>query len=501
MLTRGCSNVAVNRSFVPPAWSGGVQRGRWPSLVAALLALAFLTVPPARAQKPDPFATAAKRPASASSFWDGGTVPCATQPQVPDPLALADAVDLALCHNPQTRQSWASAKVQAAQLGVARSFYLPDINAQVSASRNEVRNVPGAGGSTTLDVSIGLNYLLFDFGGRQANVELARQSLLAANWTHNATLQSVMLDAVQGYFQLYATQEAVQATVAAEKASLASLDAARARQKAGTATRADVLQAQTAYSQAQLNRTQAQGDAAVAKGVLANALGLSAELPVRIAQPPDLRMQKMGDEAIEALIETAKARRPDLAAAQAQVRAGESNIRVQQSAGKPSISAFASLGATNSSPGTDPRSGAVGLQLNIPLFTGYRQTYQVLAAREQLEADIAARDRLANDVTLDVWRSYQNLRTERQSLDTANDLVASAQENYNVALGRYKAGVGTVTDLLNAQSALVSAELQRIQARFRWNLSKATLARAIGVLDPALINGGASAAAAQTSTK
>src|SRR5581483_10441331 len=184
---------------------------------------------------------------------------------------------------------------------------------------------------------ISINYLLFDFGGRDANVELARQSLLAANWSHNNTLQLVMLGAVQGYYQLYATQEAVQATLAAEKAALTSLEAARARQKAGTATRADVLQTQTAYSQAQLNRTQAEGDAAVAKGVLANAMGLSAERPLRIAQPPDLQMQKTAEQAVESLIETARSRRPDLAAAEAQVRAGQSNIRVQEAAAKPSL--------------------------------------------------------------------------------------------------------------------------------------------------------------------
>jgi outer membrane protein TolC len=140
-----------------------------------------------------------------------------------------------------------------------------------------------------------------------------------------------------------------------------------------------------------------------------------------------------------------------------------------------------------SSPGSDPRSGAVGLQLNIPLFTGYRNTYRVYQARQQAEAQAATRDRLASDISLDVWSAYQDLRTQRQALDTAGDLLASAQENYNVALARYKAGVGTITDLLNAQSALVGAELQRIRARYQWNLAKATLAKAIGVLQPDLI--------------
>jgi TolC family type I secretion outer membrane protein len=439
------------------------------------------------AQDRDPWQTAPLRPATPSTFWEGASVPCAPQPVVPDPLQLADAIDLALCHNPQTRQSWADAKVQAAQLGIARADYLPNLDAALRAQRTEVRNTPAEGGVSDYDASLSFNYLLFDFGGRSAGVALARESLLAANWSHNNTLQTVTLNAVQGYYQLYATQEAVQSALATEKAGAASLEAARARLKAGNATRADVLQAQTAFSQAQFDRTQAEGDAAAASGILANALGLSASQPLRIAPPPDLEAQQVAERAVDDLIETAKRMRPDLTAAQAQVRAAQSNITVQRSAALPSVSAFGSLGATQSSPGSDPRSGVIGLQVNIPLFTGYRNSYRVLQAREQLESQAASRDRLSRDVELDVWRAYQDLRTQRQSLDTSEDLLASADESYKVALARYRAGVGTITDLLNAQSALADAQVQRIRARYQWNLAKANLAKAIGVLQPDLL--------------
>jgi TolC family type I secretion outer membrane protein len=438
-------------------------------------------------QNRDPFDVQRMRPATPSSFWEGARATCAAPMQVPDPLRLADAVDIALCNNPQTRESWANAKVQAAQVGIARGNYLPSVDGAVVLQRIETRNTSSSGGETDLNGALTFNYLLFDFGGRDATLEQARQSLLAADWSHNAALQNVLLNAVQAYYQLYATQEAVASVLAAEKASLNSLDATRARQRAGTATRADVLQAQTAYAQSQLNRTQAQGDAATARGVLANTLGLSAEQPLGIAPPPDLEARQVAERAVSQLIETARARRPDLAAAQAQVRAAQSNIKVQESAGKPTVSLFAGLGATASAPGLDPGTGSIGLQVRIPLFTGYQSTYQILQAREQLEVQTASRDRLATDVSLDVWRAYQDLQTQGQSLTTTEELVASAQESYNAALARYKAGVGTIIDLLNAQSALASAQLQRIQARYRWNVAKVTLARAIGVLDPALL--------------
>ena len=453
----------------------------------ALAAAVLLAGSALAADREDPFGTAALRPAAPSQFWNGPAAACTGSDRIPDPLSLADAIDIALCNNPQTRLSWASAKIAAAQVGVARSAFLPDLNAAATLQRSEIRNVSPSGGQTELNGTLSINYLLFDFGGRDANLELARQSLLASDWTHNATLQTVLLNAVQAYYQLYASQEAVQSAISSEKASLASLEATRARLRAGNATRADVLQAQTAYSQAQLNRTRFEGTAALARGVLANALGLPADRDLRIAQPPDLEARKVAERAVDELMTQAKASRPDLAAAEAQVRAAQSNIKVQESIGKPSVSLFGTGGATQVNPGPSPVTGAVGLQVNIPLFTGYQNTYQILQARNQLELQVASRDKLATDVSLDVWRSYQDLRTQGQSLTTAGELLASAQESYDVALARYKAGVGTIIDLLNAQSALASAQLQVIQARYQWNLAKATLAKAIGVLEPGLV--------------
>jgi outer membrane protein len=90
-------------------------------------------------------------------------------------------------------------------------------------------------------------------------------------------------------------------------------------------------------------------------------------------------------------------------------------------------------------------------------------------------------------VALDVWKAYQSLTTATQSLKTTVDLVASAEQAERVALGRYKAGVGTVLDLLTAQSALASARLQRIQAALDWFVYRATLAQAVGTLDYTLL--------------
>lgn len=459
-----------------------------PSFTVAVGIVLLAATLPAWA-KDDPFDTDKLRPPAPSQFWNEPAVPpCAAPGVVPDPLTLLDAIELALCNNPRTRESWSAAKASAAQVGVARGAYLPSVTVNGALQTTDQRNTTLSGRRDQATGSIALNYLLFDFGGRDAALEQARQSLFAADWSHNFTLQTVLQDAASAYFQLFANEEAVVAARTAEESAQKSLDAARARQKAGAATRADVLQSQTALSQSQLTRVQAEGGAASARGVLANRIGSPSDRPVRIVAPADLPARRLADAQLEQLVQTAVERRPDLKSAEANVRAAESNIRVQEAAGKPTISAFGTGNAINNNPGLDSRSGTIGVQISIPLFTGFQSTYRIRTAREQLEQQQATRDRLRNDVTLDVWQAFQDLRTQNQSLTTAGDLVTSAQESYDVALGRYKAGVGTVTDLLNAQSALANANLQRIQARFSWNLAKITLAKAIGGLDSGLIN-------------
>jgi outer membrane protein TolC len=83
-------------------------------------------------------------------------------------------------------------------------------------------------------------------------------------------------------------------------------------------------------------------------------------------------------------------------------------------------------------------------------------------------------------VVLQVWTSYYALETATQLVRTSSDLLASAEQSERVALGRYREGVGTILDLLAAQSALASARSQDIQARAGWFIALAQLARDTG---------------------
>lgn len=414
-----------------------------------------------------------------------GALPCANE-MPSTPLQAVDAVDLALCNNPQTRELWASARAQAALVGVARSAWLPDLDGRLSTSRTFAES----GDFNQRSAALSLSWLLYDFGLRSANVESAVQLLNAAAATQDAGVQSLFLAALENYYAAQARRAVVVSTLEAERSARASFNAAEVRYQVGAGTPADRLQAQTALSQATLNRIRAEGEARTALGTLANALGFAAQTAIVLADLPALPEQTAFAADVARLIADAQARRPDLQAAEAQVKAAEAGIEAARAQGRPSLS-LAAGPSWQSVRGIESTGGNLGLTLNVPLFSGFETTYRVRSATAQAEVRAAQRDRLKNQVALDVWRAWQNLSTATQSLATTADLVASAEQSERVALGRYKAGVGNVLDLLTAQSALASARMQRIQAEFDWNIYRATLAQAMGALDYTLLQGAA----------
>ncbi|ADL55770.1 TolC family protein [Gallionella capsiferriformans] len=409
--------------------------------------------------------------------------PC-TETQNDRTFDLIDIVNTALCNNPQTREVWANSRAQAAQVGVISGGYLPGVSVSVS----ENQSTPGNKLS-----SLGLNfsYLLYDFGARAANLENARQLLISVSATQNNTVQTLFLAAVQAYYQTRSTLAAFDASVVSEQAAQESLKVAAARYQSGSTTPADKLTAQTAYSQATLNRITAHGAMKIAQGSLANILGIDANLGVKLASgstPVDNGQDKFDaiEQSIVTLIETARLNRPDLLAAQAAVKAAQAAADAARAAGMPTLSMTAAANQNNNA-GVNTHGSSLGLAVSVPLFSGFTPTYRIRAADAQVESKKAQMDRIRLQIALDVWNAYQNLATASQNRRSTSDLLSSAEQSERVASGRYRAGAGTMLDLLNAQTILASARQQRIQADLNWNISRATLAQAMGSLDAQLL--------------
>lgn len=404
-------------------------------------------------------------------------------------VSLEQVIDIALRNNPATRTAWFQARAAAANLGAKRAEYFPTLELDGNVTRQKQTAVGGRFIflQTTYGPSANLSWLLFDLGGRAADVAEARNALFAADWTHDAVIQNLVLQVETAY---YAYQNARALSAAAEaslKQARESLAAADDRHRAGVATIADVLQARTAVSQAELALESAQGSIQTLRGALATAVGVSPNIPVDVAElPQNVNFEETG-EAVDLLIERAQSQRPDLAAARFQVLKAQSHVRSVRAEGLPMLSAAGSVSRVyfyNSSgtPFADNYSGAI--LFRFPIFTGGKNAYEELEARELARAAAGQAESLNDQVVLQVWTSYYNLRTAAQRVKTARDLLASATQSQEVASGRYRAGVGSILDLLTAQSAYANALAQEAQSRSDWFVALAQLAHDTGSLGP-----------------
>jgi TolC family type I secretion outer membrane protein len=471
----------------------GMQTNPRPTLkcawlfVTGALAGAGVVLPAAAGQPFDPFLTEAALQARTPGLTDPLARQC-VQPTAA--LTFAAAVDLALCRNPSTRSAWAAAHEQAAALGVAESAWLPQVSANGAASRAfgdhvDVNGTPVSADQNTLDAALNLSWTLFDFGARSGRVQSARHLLDAAAANASSVAQQTVLSVVQTYYGVVAADASLTAAKTTETVNTHSLAIARALREGGAGTLADVLQAETAFDQAVLARVQAEAAAQSARGTLAVTLGLDADQPLALdAEPVPAQIPALSAR-ISDLMAEAMRQRPDLAAARAQRDAAQANITVARAAGLPSISVGAGRNFVDQSGVPHENYNQIGVNVTVPIFTGFDVSYNVRQARAALEASDANVEQARLGVSLGVWNAYYALDSANQQLSATDALIKTAEDNGQVALGRYQSGVGTIVDVLTAQSAAALARQVRINAELGWRTARAQLAIALGRLSGA----------------
>jgi len=175
---------------------------------------------------------------------------------------------------------------------------------------------------------------------------------------------------------------------------------------------------------------------------------------------------------------------PELAASRAQAAAASSQIRVARSGYLPAL-ALGATGANNGSnnSGFAGRTYSVNLGVQMPVFTGFSNQYDVASAAEQYQAALARAETTKQQIIQQVFTAYYTLKTSTNRVRTAADLLASAIQSESVARGRYREGVGSIVDLLVAQNALANARAQSVDARWQWRTALAQLAHDVGVLN------------------
>lgn len=448
----------------------------------------------------DPFGTERQVAPAPNLKWEPNvTLPEVRAPQrgrVPGgvaPLSLPELTEIALQNNPRTRQAWFAARAAAANVGIENADDLPTITGGYGVNRTQ--QVSSTSGTITpwqtrFGPSISLSYMLYDFGYGESQTEAAEYRSLAASLSHNRVLQDVVFQVEQAYYLVIGIEALVRVNELSLKNLQTALDAAQRRRESGLATVADVYRAETQVAQAQLNLTRSRGDLEKARGQLAIAVGLpvNGSLNVQsLSGPP-----QVGDitTSLNILLDRAKANRPDLVAAEAQALAARASAKAASRAYWPQIEISAGGGHISFNDNRPAVSNyAVGLNVKIPIFTGFRSTYQVRAAEAQAAQAEAARDILYQQTELDVWQSYYDLQTARGAISSTDSQVKSAEQTSQATLARYQAGFGSILDLITAQLDESNARVQQIQSYLNWFTALARLNFSIGASDILMAQG------------
>jgi outer membrane protein len=412
---------------------------------------------------------------------------------------LVTAATYALCLSPKTREAWIDVQVKAAQLGVAAAAFGPTVSATLrfsaDKSTSEVPSEAALSSAQTTsfrDYTLSLTWKLLDAGARDAQGRVAQQGLAAAQAAQDVALQAVLSATVKDYYSAVAAVSAVAAATSTEDDAIRSLQAAKARVSGGVASVIDQMQAQTDYAQAVYNRARAAGDARVARGVLAVDMGLNPNLPLTLPQlSSDVEADAGLAASIDQLLDEVKNFHPKTVEARAQLQAAIAHVDDVRAQGRPTLSLNAH--ATNSTQPVIPAVGLpplpasgrdrfVGLQLDVPIFEGFARTYELRAAQATVHSQEANLRDIEQQVMLDVWTLRATLDADAENLRNTATLLDSATQTYTAAQQRYQKGVGSIIELLSAQSALSNARQRRLQALVDWRIVRLQLAASLGKL-------------------
>jgi outer membrane protein len=425
---------------------------------------------------------------------DPDILKCPTRKDFSLPLVLGEAVDLALCNNPQIKEAWAKIKIQAGVVGEARAAYLPTLNGSVSYYNDKI-NYPGSeiSGSTVNSSTVygALTWRILDFGGRGANRQATNNLLTAALLNHDYIIQKTISSLIQAYFDALTTKAAWKAKTQNEEIAQGTLEVAKRREAKGTIARSDTLQAATALAKASLEKNRAKGAYHKAIAVLVYSIGVPSQTQVLL---PDDLGKMTGQEVTDlgALMADVQKNHPAIRASRAQLAAAQHQVRVAQSDALPSLD-FSVNYYQNGRPGqsltpSKSEETMAGVTLNIPIFDGFARIYKIREAKAQVEQKQAELQDMEYQTLMDLVKTHADANSALQNLQAADALLKAAIDSLAVSQRKYEKGAADILEMLNTQSALADAQMEHIRCQAEWNSARLRLLASAGKLGRAAVD-------------
>jgi outer membrane protein TolC len=424
-----------------------------------------------------------------------GSVPTGPATATTLDLSLQDALERALKYNLGGIES--SQNIRATRAARLRSLnaLLPNLTSQVTGSLEQI-NLKALGFSFTFpgipfpsvigpfgvaDARAYLTQTVFNWSAIQ-NWKSASETETASQYTYKRDRDLVVLTAGSAYLLIISdisTIDSVQARIDTAQ-TLYQNDLDQNRQ--GVVASIDVLRARVELQTEQQRLISAQNQLSIDKLTLARIIGLPSGQEFRLTD--SVPYAPLPGVDLDDSLKQARQNRPDYISAEAQVRAAELARRAAGAENYPYLSTDGNYGAIGSPNfGTSHGTFAVTLGLNIPIFQGSRVRADKLQADSALEQRKAELADLGGRIDDDVRTAFFNLQSSSELVTVSRSNIDLATQTLTQARDRFRAGVADNLEVVQAQESVASANQSYIGSLYSFNLSKLSLALAIGVAE------------------
>jgi outer membrane protein len=405
-------------------------------------------------------------------------------------LGLEEAVNIALENAPKIVARIGDYVAAQQRVNQALAPLLPQLTAQGAYGRQRTLSSAGTGTAFYTDfgaASATASQLLFDFGRTWAAKDVAKSNAQATK----ELLEGQKLDISQlvktQYFTLLLSKRLVEVNLAALDRAEVNLRSAQGFFQVGTQPKSFVTRAEVDVANGRVNVIVAQNAVSLARVALNTAMGIAVNAPTEVK---DLLSYREFPVDRDTLVSEALQNRPEYRQAKAQADAADASVRqtfrdffpnlfgsgTYGLVGIPGLAASRNINGFSES----QNQWNVGLNLTWTIFDGGGKIGRYKEAKANLEAAQAR----VRDTELQVWQNveqaYLNLGASAESIGAASKAVESADENYQLARGRFDAGVANIIELTDAQLALTQAQSTQAQALSDYRINIANLERALG---------------------
>ena len=412
-------------------------------------------------------------------------------------LTVERCVEIALKRHPSILAAQGNVDVYYARKGQAAAGYFPQVNASLgysdtgsgfgSSTNQPTVNTSGTGGgfsssstsNTSWQYSAGVtaSQMIFDFWKTRTQVNIQKLSADSAKADLMNSEEQVILNVKQAYYAVLKAKRNLVVAGETVKQFQQHLEQAKAFYEVGTKPKFDVTKAEVDLGNAQLNLISVRNSLNIALVTLNNAMGVPEAPEYQIEDNLSFSQYSIG---LKEAIDRAYENRPELRSILFKKKATEESVSLAKKGYLPVLSGIASYSwAGHTFPEGDGWSA--GLALSIPIFSGFSTRHQISEAKANLLILTANEETLRQSVLLDVQQSYLNLNEagERITVSALNE--KQAIENFDIANGRYAAGVGNPIEVTDADVALSNAKTAHNQALYDYKVALASLEKAMGV--------------------